>query len=175
MAILGVNDFKAKLRGGGARANLYKVTMNFPIFAGGNAENGAFMCRGASLPGSTMAAIPIPFRGREIKVAGDRTFENWTVTVYNDTDFEIRNAMERWMNGINAHQTNTGFSNPVDYQTDLIVDQLDRNEKILKRYNLRGCFPVNVSAIPLAYDQVAQIEEFEVEFALQYWEARTTS
>ena len=175
MTILGVNDFKAKMRGGGARANLFKVTLNMPVFAGGNAENASFMCRAASLPSSMMATIPIPFRGREIKVAGDRTFDNWGVTIYNDTDFEIRDALERWMNGINSHQTNTGFTNPVDYQTDLIVDQLNRDESIIKRYNMRGCFPVNLGAIPLSFDQVSVIEEFECEFALQYWESDTTS
>ena len=175
MTILGVDDFKAKLKGGGARSNLFKVVVNFPIFAGGDTEITSFMCRAASLPGSTMEPIPVPFRGREVKVAGDRTFEPWTVTVYNDTDFQVRNAFERWMNGINAHQTNTGFTNPVDYQTDLIVDQINRNEDVLKRYNMRGCFPSLVSPIDLSFDQASAIEEFTVDFQIQYWESSTTS
>lgn len=175
MAILGIDDFKAKLKGGGARSNLFRVLINYPLFAGGDAEETSFMCRASSLPGSTMEAIAVPFRGREVKVAGDRSFDIWSVTVYNDTNFGTRNAMERWMNGINAHQSNTGFTNPIDYQTDLIVDQLDRDESVIKRYNLRGCFPTNISPIDLSYDQAAAIEEFSVDFQVQYWESTTTS
>lgn len=175
MAILGVDDFKSKLRGGGARPNLFQATVNFPGYAGGDVELTSFLCKAAQLPASTMAAINIPFRGRQLKIAGDRTFETWTVTILNDTDFSIRNAMERWMNGINAHQSNTGLVNPVDYQADLIVDQLDRNGNVLKRYNFRGCFPTSVAAIELSYDTNDAVEEFQVVFEVQYWESDTTS
>jgi hypothetical protein len=119
--------------------------------------------------------IDVPFRGRQLKVAGDRTFEPWTVTIINDTDFTVRNSMERWSNGINAHSANTGLTNPVDYQADLIVEQLDRDESVIKTYNFRGCFPINISAIDLAYETVDTIEEFTVEFQIQYWESNTTS
>ena len=127
MAVLGVDDFKSKLRGGGARPNLFKATLNFPAYAGGDVELASFLCKTAALPVSEMALVTVPFRGRQLKIAGDRTFANWTVTVINDTDFSVRDAMERWMNGINAHAANTGLSNPVDYEADLSVDQLDRN------------------------------------------------
>jgi hypothetical protein len=175
MAILGVDDFKSKLRGGGARPNLFKATVNFPGYAGGDVELTSFLCKTAQLPASVMNVIEVPFRGRQLKIAGDRTFETWTVTVLNDTDFNVRNAMERWMNGINAHQANTGLTNPVDYQADLIVEQLDRDESVLKKYNFRGCFPVNVSAIDVSYETVDTVEEFTVEFQVQYWESDTTS
>lgn len=175
MAILGVDDFKSKIRGGGARPNLFKATVNFPAYAGGDAELTSFLCKGAQLPASVMNVIEVPFRGRQLKVAGDRTFETWTVTVINDTDFNIRNAMERWMNGINSHSANTGLTNPSDYQADLIVEQLDKDESVSKRYNFRGCFPTNISAIDLNYETVDTIEEFTVEFQVQYWEAETTS
>jgi len=175
MAILGVDDFKSKLRGGGARPNLFKATINFPGYAGGDVELTSFLCKAAQLPASIMGTFDIPFRGRQLKMAGDRTFEPWTVTIINDTDFAIRNAMERWMNGINAHQANTGLSNPVDYQADLIVEQLDRDGSTVKTYNFRGCFPTNVAAIDVNYETVDQIEEFTVEFQVQYWESDTTS
>ena len=175
MAILGVDDFKSKLRGGGARPNLFQATVNFPGYAGGDVELTSFLCKAAQLPASIMSSIDVQFRGRQLKIAGDRTFEPWTVTIINDTDFSIRNAMERWMNGINAHQANTGLTNPVDYQADLIVDQLDRNGNSLKRYNFRGCFPTNVAAIDLNYETVDTIEDFTVEFQVQYWESDTTS
>jgi hypothetical protein len=122
-----------------------------------------------------MNVIEVPFRGRQLKIAGDRTFETWTATILNDTDFTIRNSMERWMNGINSHAANTGLTNPVDYQADLVVEQLDRDETVLKTYNFRGAFPINVSAIDLNYETVDTVEEFTVEFAVQYWESGTTS
>jgi hypothetical protein len=171
---LRVDDFKAKLKGGGARSNLFKATVNFPAYAGGDAELTSFMCKAAQLPASVMNVISVPFRGRELKIAGDRTFETWTVTIINDTGFEVRNAMERWMNGINAHSANVGLTNPVTYQADLIVEQLDKDGSTLKTYSFRGCFPTNVASIDLSYEQEG-IQEFQVEFQVQYWEANTTS
>jgi len=175
MAVLGVDDFKAKLRGGGARPNLFKATINFPAYAGGDVELTSFLCEAANLPASTMGVITIPFRGRQLKVAGDRTFDVWTPTIINDTDFAVRNAMERWMNGMNGHQANTGLTAPVDYQADLLVDQLDRDGSILKTYTFRGCFPTSVAQIDLAYGTNDDIERFAVEFQVQYWESNTTS
>ena len=148
MAILGVDDFKSKLRGGGARANLFKATINFPAYAGGDVELTSFLCEAAALPASTIQPIIIPFRGRQLKIAGDRTFDNWTVTIINDTDFSTRNAIERWMNGINGHATNTGLVNPVDYQADLIVEQLDKDGQAVKKYNFRGCFQHKCLKLP---------------------------
>ena len=175
MAILGVDDFKAKLKGGGARPNLFKATINFPAYAGGDVEITSFLCEAAQLPGSIMGVITIPFRGRQLKIAGDRTFDTWTPTIINDTDFKVRDSMERWMNGINAHRANTGISTPVDYQADLVVEQLDRDESVLKTYNFRGCFPTNVQPIDLSYANNDEIERFAVEFQVQYWESNTTS
>jgi len=175
MAILGVDDFKSKLRGGGARPNLFKATINFPVYAGGDVELTSFLCKSAALPQSSTPAFAVPFRGRELKIAGDRVFEDWTISVYNDTNFSIRDSFERWLNGINAHSANTGLTNPVDYQADLIVEQLDRDESVIKRYNFRGAFPTSVGAITLDYETVNQIELFDVTFAYQYWESNTTS
>ena len=175
MAVLNIDDFKAKLKGGGARPNLFKATINFPAYAQGDVELTSFMCKAAVLPASTMAVIDVPFRGRQLKIAGDRTFETWSPTIRNDTDFNVRNAMERWMNGINAHSANTGLVAPADYSADLVVEQLDRDETVLKRYNFRGCFPTNISAIDLAYETNDAIEEFTVDFQVQYWESATTS
>lgn len=175
MAILGVDDFKAKLTGGGARPNLFRATINYPGYANGDVELTSFLCEAATLPGSTMGTIVVPFRGRQLKLAGDRTFESWSVTVINDTNMSIRNSMERWMNGMNAHSANTGLTNPIDYEADLIVEQLDKDETILKTYNIRGAFPTNVSQIDLNYGSNDEIERFTVEFNYQYWESGTTS
>jgi hypothetical protein len=175
MAILGVDDFKSKLTGGGARANMFKATVNFPGYAGGDVELTSFLIKAAQLPSSVIAPITIPFRGRQLQIAGDRTFEPWSITIINDSNMSVRNAFERWMNGINQHANNTGLSNPTDYQADMIVEQLNKAGEVTKRYDFRGTFPTNVSSIEVSYDSENAIEEFTVELQVQYWESNTTS
>ena len=172
-----INDFKSRLRGGGARANQFKVTLPFPGYAavGGETSDLAFLCRSTAIPGQDIAAIKIPFRGRELQIAGDRKFEDWTITVLNDTDFKLYRAFERWMNGINNMTDNEGIANPADYQVDGFVDQLDRNGTTLKSYTYRGLFPTNLANIALDYSTNDAIEEFTVTFAIQYFETDTTT
>lgn len=172
-----INDFKSKLRGGGARANQFRVVMPFPGFAslGGETENMSFLCSSSSLPGMTVAETPIPFRGRTLYVAGDRTFETWTNTILNDTDFKIRNAYERWMNGINNMSDNEGLVNPADYQVDAFIDQLDRNGNVLKSYTFRGMFPTSIDEIALSYDTNNAVESFTAVHRYQYFETNTTT
>jgi len=175
MAILGIDDFKSRLTGGGARANMFKATLNFPGYAGGDVELSSFLCKAAQLPSSVLAPVEIPFRGRKLIMAGDRTFEPWNITVINDTDFKVRDAFERWSNGINQHNANVGLANPNDYMADMIVEQLDKEGNAVKEYTFRGTFPTNISAIDLSYENENQIEEFTVELQVQYWESNTTS
>ena len=172
-----INDFKSKLRGGGARANQFRVVMPFPGFSslGGETENMSFLCSSSSLPGMTVAETPIPFRGRTLYVAGDRTFETWTNTILNDTDFKIRNAYERWMNGINNMSDNEGLVNPADYQVDAFIDQLDRNGNVLKSYTFRGMFPTSIDDIALSYDTNNAVESFTAVHRYQYFETNTTT
>ena len=172
-----INDFKAKLAGGGARANQFKVTMPFPGYAqvGGEIEDLAFLCRATSIPDMTIGIVNVPFRGRNIKIAGDRTIAEWSVTAYNDTNFKLRNAFERWQNGINNMTDNEGLTNPVDYQVDAFVDHLDRNGNTIKSYTLRGGFPTKIEEIPLTYDEATIIEQFDVTFSYQYFETNTTT
>ena len=175
MAILGVDDFKSKLRGGGARPNLFQVTINYPGFANGDAELTSFLVEAASLPGSTFGSIVVPFRGRQLKMAGDRTFAEWTTTIINDTDFAVRDAIERWMNGINAHSANTGLTSPIAYEADLKVDQLDRNGEVIKTYTFRGAYPQDMSEIALSYGDNDNIERFSCTWSYQYFESNTTT
>ena len=133
------------------------------------------MCIRDRLPGSTLGQIVVPFRGRQLKMAGDRTFDVWTVTIINDTDFAIRNSMERWMNGMNAHSANTGLTTPVAYEADLLVEQLDRSGETIKKYTFRGSYPQDMSAIDLSYATNDEIERFTITFAYQYYETDTTS
>jgi hypothetical protein len=175
MAVLGVDDFKSKLRGGGARPNLFQVTINYPGFADGDPELTSFLCEAATLPGSTFGIIPVFFRGRILKMAGDRTFAEWATTIINDTDFSIRNSIERWMNGINAHSANTGLTAPITYEADLLVDQLDRNGDKLKTYTFRGAYPQDLSEISVSYSDNDNIERFTCTWAYQYFESNTTT
>ena len=172
-----ISDFKAKLAGGGARANQFKVTMPFPGYAsvGGEIEELAFLCRATSIPSMEIANINVPFRGREIKIAGDRTIPSWSVTVYNDTNFKLRDAFERWQNGINNMSDNEGLTNPVDYQVDAFLDHLDRNGNTIKSYTLRGVYPTGIAGIPLDYEEAGNIEQFEVTLEYQFFDARTTT
>ena len=130
-----ISDFKSKLTGGGARANLFEVVLTFPDAAQPAQDvldKSRFLVKGARLPASNIAQIEVPFRGRVLKIAGDRTFDSWTVTVINDTDFSIRSAFENWMNTINKLNDNTGLVNPADYQSDAFVFQLDRDGQSIR-------------------------------------------
>ena len=167
-----ISDFKSKLTGGGARANLFEVVLTFPDIvqpATDVLDKSRFLVKGARLPASNIAQIEVPFRGRALKIAGDRTFDSWTVTVINDTDFAIRSAFENWMNAINRLSDNTGLVNPADYQADCYVYQLDRDGQALRSYRFFDTFPTQVGPIELSYDAQG-IQEFTVELQVQYIE-----
>ena len=169
-----IDDFKANLIGGGARANQFRVTITPPpgIAIGLDVRRASFLVTASQLPASTLGEIPIPFRGRNIYVSGDRPApEPWSTTFYNDTDFMVRNAMERWSNGINDLADGTGVIAPSDYQTDLLVEQLDRDDTVLKQYIFRNAWPITVAQIDLTSDAATAIEEFEVSWRYQHFEA----
>ena len=168
-----ISNFKSKLTGGGARANLFEVVHTFPDVAQPDSavlDKARFLVKGANLPASNVAQIEVPFRGRVLKIAGDRTFDSRPVTVINDTDFAIRSAFERWSNTINRLSDNTGLTNPADYQSDAYVYQLDRDGSTLRSYRFYDTFPTQVGPIELSYDAQG-IQEFTVELQVQYWEA----
>ena len=185
-----ISDFKGKLTGGGVRPNLFEVQVNFPdnidqAIQGGSELNGEtfrFMCKASSLPASNVASIEIPFRGRLLKVAGDRTIDPWTVTVINDENFNHRKAFEAWAQNIAQYGDSSGLTNPNDYMGQATVYQLGRNDagrqgegttatnaSILAEYKFVDIFPTAVSAIDLSYDTENSIEEFTVDFAVQYY------
>ena len=169
-----IDDFKANLIGGGARANQFRVTITPPsgIAIGLDVRRTSFLVKASNLPASELGEIAIPFRGRNIYVTGDRPAPTtWSTTFYNDTDFKIRNAMERQQNGINDYANNTGVTSPSDYQTDLTVEQLDRDDTVLKTYILRNCFPLSVGEIALSSAEATEIETFDVTWKYQHLEA----
>ena len=185
-----IDSFKSRLIGGGARPNLFEVELNFPSGVGifdDEIENTThrMMIKGAQLPASNIAEVIVPFRGRQLKVAGDRRFDPWTITVVNDGDFKLRQAFERWANFIIKVSDGSGTITPSDYFADWRVNQLGRAQTdlntrgdqsgatlpVLRRYNMRGCWPSAVSAIELSYDTQDAIEEFQVTLQVQWWEA----
>jgi hypothetical protein len=169
-----ITGFKSKLAGGGARPNLFEVELAFPDAINIDndvKEKSRFLVKAAALPASNIAPIDINFRGRILKIAGDRTFDTWTITVMNDVDFSIRNAFELWMNQINKLSDNTGTTNPAEYQPDAYVHQLDRDGSTLRTYKFHDVFPTNLSQIDLSYETTDSIQEFTVELQVQWFEA----
>jgi hypothetical protein len=162
-----ISEFKAKLSNGGARANQFEVIVDFPFSSAGSATK--FLCKSASLPASTVQDIMVQYRGREVHVAGERTFEPWTITIINETNFSVRVAFENWMTFISANASTVGITAPGVYQRDMQVNQLDRNDEELMKYIFHDAYPTNVSEIQLSYDMGSQIEEFQVTFAYNYW------
>ena len=177
-------DFRGKMTGGGARSNLFEVNIKYPDnisgLIGDATGEGEFLIKAAEIPASNIGNIPVPFRGRVLPVAGDRTFDPWTVTIINDTDFIIRDAMEKWSNSINDLQTAQGTISPEVYQRSALVTQLSREgtnpsdpEKVLRTYKFEGIYPNTVSSIPLDFGATDQIEEFQVTFNYLFYEVES--
>ena len=191
--IKGLSQFKEALKGGGARPNLFEVEIaNFPEgwadpqglgeWSSDVIKQFKFLCKSAALPASNISPIEIPFRGRTFKVAGDRTFDTWTITIINDSDFAIRRAFEGWMQYIGQYSDHSGVTNPNDYMVNATVYQLGRapvkaesgtgtggKAEVNAQYRFIDIFPTSISAIDLSYDSSDTIEEFTVDMQVQFW------
>ena len=181
MASSNVSQFLSTI-GQGVKPNMFLINVQFPAAIALQTEDQNLtniLCKSAALPGSNLGVIEVPFRGRTVKIAGDRTFDTWTATFFNDKDFKLRTYFEEWANSINTHEGNTAPlfvpNNSEGYMADLQVDQLEKDASeegaILRRYILKHCFPTNVSQIDLAYDSNDQIEEFTVEWQYSFFTA----
>jgi len=179
-----IQEFRSRMTGGGARSNLFEVEITFPDGLGINeslvSDKVPFLVKAAEIPASNLGNIPVPYRGRVLPIAGDRTFDPWTVTIINDTDFLIRDAMEKWSNSINDIQTAQGTINPEVYQKSARVFQKSREgngpsdtERDLRIYKFEGIYPNVVSSIPLDFGATDQIEEFQVTFNYLFYEVQT--
>ena len=177
-----ISEFKSRLLGGGARPNLFEVeltTLPASVTFPWQADRFGFLCKAAQMPAQTIANIDVPFRGRIFKVAGDRTIENWSITVINDEDFLFRNAFEEWTQQIANLEDNLGSTNPSSYMVNAKVYQLGRGSTrqstnnsgdtnvVLKEYEFVAIFPISVGSIDLSYDSSDTIEDYTVEFAVQ--------
>lgn len=171
MTILRVDDFKAKLKSG-VRSNLFTAEIKLPAIADMGTpipELSNFLIKTAELPGSTITPIIVPFRGRQLKLSGDRTFDPWTVTVLNDPQFIIRTALERWMSAMNNHEDNQGADDPTVYTAQLKVQSLDRDANVLREYTFESAWPSDLGPISVSYDNENTLQEYQVTFQYQYW------
>ena len=192
-----LSEFKSRLVGGGVRPNLFEVDVALPkagkqmlqgnngnksIDSGDAKETFQFLCKAASLPASNVANIDVPFRGRTFKVAGDRTFEAWTITVINDENFGIYKSFQSWMQNVAQYGDAAGLTTPSSYMGNGFVSQLGRSKvgaqgasgssaasTVLAEYQFVDIWPSTVSNIDLSYDSSDAIEEFTVDLQVQYW------
>ena len=167
----------------GIKPNRFSVDINFPggsDFTNGDKQLTNILCKSAALPGSNLGVIEVPFRGRTVKIAGDRTFDTWTATFFADSNMEVRGLFEDWANSINSHEANTAErflpnQGTTGYMADLFVSQLEKDDQVggsvIRTYQLHHCFPTNVSAIDLAYDSNDQVSEFTVEWQYSFFTA----
>ncbi len=170
-----IEEFKAVLQGGGVRPTMFQVEMAFPdavVVDPTQADNeGTYLIKAAQLPASTVGFVEVPFRGRKLKVSGDRTFEDWSVTVTNDVSFGLRKGFEKWSELIQNMNFALGSNELNDYFASAVVRQLDRDGNQLRAYRFEGIWPTEVAAIDLDFDTQDTVEEFGVTFKVQYWSA----
>jgi len=167
----------------GIKPNMFAVDISFPAggdFGTTDKSLTNILCKSAALPGSNLGVIEVPFRGRTVKIAGDRTFDTWTATFFADSNMEVRGLFEDWANSINSHEGNTAErflpnQGTTGYMADLFVSQLEKDDQVggsvIRTYQLHHCFPTNVSAIDLAYDSNDQVSEFTVEWQYSFFTA----
>ena len=170
-----IDNFKSVLQGGGVRPTMFQVELTFPTGTVADTtamtNEGIFLCKGSQLPASVVGNIEVPFRGRKLKVTGDRSFEDWTVTITNDVSFQLRAGMEKWSELCQNHNYALGANTLDEYFATAIVRQLDRQGNQLRAYAFEGIWPTNVAAIDLDMGNNDTVEEYEVTFAVQYWSA----
>ena len=170
-----IDNFKSVLQGGGVRPTMFQVELTFPTGTVADTtamtNEGIFLCKGSQLPASNVGEVIVPFRGRQLKVTGDRTFEDWTVTITNDVSFQLRAGMEKWSELCQNHNFALGANTLDEYFATAIVRQLDRQGNQLRAYAFEGIWPKTVAAIELDMGNNDTVEEYEVTFAVQYWSA----
>jgi len=170
-----VNEFISKgLEFGGARPSLFQVELSNLTgltFGGNSVDKFTFACQAAALPAASVSQIEVPYFGRKIKVAGERSFDNWTVTIMNDEDFKVRSLFELWSNALNSLESNLrqGGLDLENYKGDLVVRQYAKSGEEIRAYRIIGAFPTDISAIDLNWSSTGTVESFTVTFAYDYW------
>ena len=164
-----ISGFVNAFAGGGVRTNLFLVTGNIPGYQNNRAIS--FLCKAAQIPASSLGTIEVPYRGRRIKLPGDRTFQDWTITVISDANMSLRSGFEFWSATFNSHVSNISRNNFMQFMPTWSVTQLLRDGEPLRTYNFIGCYPSEVGAIDLSYENNDSIAEFPVTLNYSWWEA----
>lgn len=166
-----INEIRSQLVLGGSRPSLFQVRLSNPVNSAGDLK-APFMIKATQLPASTLGLIEVPYYGRKFKIAGNRTFAPWPITVINDEDFLIRNAMEEWSHAINSHVANLrefGAASPSEYKRDATVTQFSKTGVAIREYKFVGLFPTDITEMPLSWESVDEIAQFDVSFQYDYW------
>lgn len=172
---LNINNFKNQLTKGGVRPFLFRVQGN--IGTTSLAEPVGYLCKAASLPASTMTTIPVPYRGRTLKLPGTREYAEWTLTFLSDGDFKLRNAFEKWMDDLNQtvnNIANTEHDLNSNFFPDWNIDHLDRRGNPIKSYRFFHCWPSEVGAIELSVEDTDALAEFTVTMQYSYFITQDT-
>lgn len=172
---MSIDQFKAALVGGGQRSNQFRVDLTFPQIVSGGTSAPAialaqFMCSATKIPGSTIEKTKLTYRGRDLNLPSERTYEDWNVKIINDTNFALHSAFNIWMNLINNNKSNTGVTNPLTYSTDMFVTALDRNGAENKQYKFVGAWPTKVGDLDLDFKN-SEVQTFDVTFSYLYWQS----
>lgn len=173
-----VNNFRSQLTGDGARPSLFRVKVYAPSWVGLDSEKFSFLANGASLPSAPLGDRTIPYMGQDVKFAGDRTYPDYDIQVINDENFELRNAFERWNNAISQYSREDSVrldgasSDPNSYTGTVIVEQLGKENVVLKTYELVNAWPALISQVALSWYSKDDIEEFFVSFRYDYFESK---
>lgn len=165
-----IDTFRSALIAGGSRPNQFRVQLTFPAIVGSPTQTQQLLVTAAALPASNIGIVSVPFRGREVKLAGERTFDPWTISVINDGTMSLRNKFENWSAYMNGYLDNRGVTAPISYLQDIKVTQLDRNDVAVRTYTLVGAFPQSVGDVALSYNSNDVISEFNVTFQYQYFD-----
>lgn len=175
--LFNIDAFRAQLAGGGARSTLFRIMLSAPEYVGFPTEKFSMLAKATQLPGSSMGFVEMSYWGRKIKLAGDRTFQDWNATIINDEDFNIRDAFEKWSNSMASYSTEAeklrvggATSNPSSYVGSAVIEQYTKTGEIAKSYKLVNLFPTDISPIDVSWEANDQVEEFDVTFAYDYFD-----
>lgn len=165
---IGINEFIGNMTGGGLRPSLFRVTITAPAFAN---QKASYLCKNAILPPSEMGKVEASYMGRKVNFAGDRVFNDITLSFYEDSDVTIRKDFEAWSALMNKHEANTGANNPREYYGDLTIEALDRQGAVVYTYEVKDAIPTTIGEVSLGYENNDEIATFDVTFAINYWES----
>lgn len=148
---------------GGFRPTLFEIRETTRLGTGAG-----LLCQAAQVPAQTMGVVEVPYFGRKIKLAGDRTYAEWTTTFMVDESFDVRRQLEDWNLAMNSAEENLRAEIATAYKEDVQVLLYGKQGSVIREYNLIGCWPADVSTIELDWNQAGTISTYSVTWAFDY-------